>query len=269
MGVLKGIGDFFTKDIPKFVTKTVPSAFKPETYAPELVPLRKEVSELKTDVTSKRETFYAEQARLSEARARYVELSDTYAAQGGSAVEISVPKTDRLTEELSKTDKTINDIAQAARTVTNVATLGLADLAFVHKDASEELKTLKRQKSVLRGTLTRLVSAIEQVVNARKAVDAQVKWIGDEMAKAGIEPGPSAASELVAVQAKNQARMDMAARLLSLGTDRQTVIDLTGLDAAELDTVSFQAADADEGDATDLLTDDERAALGENGKEHG
>jgi len=189
MSFIKDVGNFFTKEIPKFVTKTVPSVFEPETYAPDLVPLRKTVDALKADVTRARERFYTEK---------------------------------------SATMATARDIAKVSRTLSGVVTLGLAELIYVHADIEEERRTLNRQRAILTGTRKRFDKGIAELVAARKLILSQVQLIEKELADAGIEVGPSAASELTATQAEDIARREMAARLLGLGTDADTIMSLTG-----------------------------------------
>lgn len=266
MGFFDDVGNFFSKEIPKFFTKTIPSAFEKETYAPDLVPLRKRVADLKTSVANKREQFYAEQAALTAANARYVQLSDDFETTGGTVAEFDLEKTDRLTRELDGTEKTLRDIAQVSRTVTNVVTLGLAELAYVHADIEEERRTLSRQVIILTGTSKRFDNAIAQVVSAREAVEAQITWVEEQMASAGIEAGPSAASELTAAEAEQTARREMAARLLGLGTDMETITGLTGLTEAEVNAVEPHAPEPEAGDADALLTDEEKQVLAEEGQ---
>jgi hypothetical protein len=265
MSVFNDIGNFFTKEIPKFFTQTIPSAFEPETYAPDLIPLRKSVADLKVSVEKDRERFYKEQAALTAAVSRYRQLTDDFETNVGVTPEFDIDRTDRLTREIDEGEKTARDIAQASRTLTNIVSLGLAELGHVHADIAEERRVLNRQKTILTGTSRRFKNAIATLVSARLAVEAQITAVEQLMSGAGIEAGPSAASELTAAEAEQSARRDMAARLLGLGVDTDTITGLTGLTEAEIASIEAASPDRDDdpGDASALLTEEEQQLLSE------
>jgi len=265
MGVFKDVGNFFTKEIPKFFTQTIPSAFEPETYAPDLVPLRKSVAELKVSVEKDRERYYKEQAALKDAVAHYRQLTDDFETHAASVPEFDIDRTDRLTREIDEGEKTARDIAQASRTLTTVVSLGLAELGYVHADIAEERRVLNRQKTILTGTSRRFKNAIIALVSARVAVEAEITSVEQQMSNAGIETGPSAASELTAAEAEQSARRDMAARLLGLGVDTDTITGLTGLTEADIASIKAASPDPDEdpADVGALLTEEEQQLLSE------
>lgn len=262
MSFFKDIENFFTKEIPKFVTKTVPSVFEKETYAPDLKPMRASVERLKTEVQRARDEFYVEQANLNQAEARYLELSERYDTIVGAVSRHAVSPS--LVRELNDTEKTLRDIAKVSRTVTSVATLGLAELAFIHADIAEERRKLTRQQTVLSGTKKRFVAGIRNLVKARKAFETEINKVEAELAAKGIDAGPSAVSEATAADARLAARRKMAGRLLGLETDLATIKDLTGFSEAELASIAPVPPEAEDGsEEPDAMTDDEKSLLRE------
>lgn len=262
MSFIKDVGNFFTKEIPKFVTKTVPSVFEPETYAPDLVPLRKTVDALKADVTRARERFYTEKSATMAAHTRYLRLSEDFKATGKSFTQFNFYDVRSLIRRVSATEKTARDIAKVSRTLSGVVTLGLAELIYVHADIEEERRTLNRQRAILTGTRKRFDKGIAELVAARKLILSQVQLIEKELADAGIEVGPSAASELTATQAEDIARREMAARLLGLGTDADTIMSLTGLSQDQIDAIP-PVDDEEDDDAAVMITKEEQHLLSE------
>lgn len=263
MSFLNDVGNFFTKEIPKFVTKTVPSVFEKDTYAPDLKPLRTSVERLKGEVQQTRDRFFAEQASLDQSEEQYRNLTERYAnnAQAFDASQYTVSPS--LIRELNDTQKTFRDIAKVSRTVSTVATLGLAELIYVHADIDEERRTLTRQKAILTGTKKRFATGVKKIINARKAFEAEIAKVKAELTAKGIEIGPSAASEATAAEARLAVRRVMAARLLGSGTDPATITELTGFSEdqlAEITPLPPEADDASE-DASDLMTEDEKNLL--------
>jgi len=183
----------FIKDVGNFFTKEIPK------FVTKTVPSVFEPETYAPDLVPLRKTVDALKADVTRARERF------------------------YTEK-----STARDIAKVSRTLSGVVTLGLAELIYVHADIEEERRTLNRQRAILTGTRKRFDKGIAELVAARKLILSQVQLIEKELADAGIEVGPSAASELTATQAEDIARREMAARLLGLGTDADTIMSLTG-----------------------------------------
>lgn len=265
MSFFEDVGKFFTKEIPKFVTETVPSIFEKDTYAPDLKPLRASVERLKGEVQQIRDRFFEEHANLNASEAEYRNLTEQYATLGQEFDASQYTVSPSLVRELNDTQKTFRDIAKVSRTVSTVVTLGLAELIYVHADIEEERRALTRQKTILTGTKKRFTAGVETIIRARQAFEAEIARVKSEMTAKGIEIGPSAVSEATAAEARLAARKEMAARLLGLQTDLATIKDLTGFSDDALAEIVPQPPEADDGseDAEALMTEDEKMLLSE------
>lgn len=265
MSFFKDVGNFFSKEIPKFVTETVPSVFEKETYAPDLVPLRKKFARAKTGVELARNRFFEEQAKLAKAQSRFDNLTEQFAGNGPTVDTSQFTVSPSLVKELNETQKTFRDITQAYRTVTNVVSLGLTELIYVHADIDEERRTLNRQIKVLHGTRARFDGGTNQLVQAREALEAETAKAVKALQSAGIEPGASAVSELTATEAQVAAKREMAARLLGLKTDLGAITDLTGFSSAELEAIEpiLPEEETSPEELDRLMTEDEKAVLKE------
>lgn len=274
MKVLDDIGTFFsktvpdvvTKEIPKFFTKTVPSVFEKETYAPDLPPLRTEVANLEKSVETARAAFFTEQAALSDAHARYVQISEDFDRRGPDNVadrtRMQLADASLVADEMSKTQKTLRDVYKVTRTITTVATLGLAELGYLHADIDEERKALKHRRNVLKAMVRRYNQATKELRNARLVLEAESAKVEKALADAGISAGASAVSEKHAMQSEMQARQEMAARLLGGGVAAADVAELTGLTPDEVAAISpLEPSAADLEDPEDL-TPEEAEILG-------
>ncbi|MEM1235386.1 MAG: hypothetical protein AAGI10_00350 [Pseudomonadota bacterium] len=265
MSFFKDVGNFFSKEIPKFVTETVPSVFEKETYAPDLVEGRKEVERLKKAVEASRDRFFEEQAQLAKAQSRFENLTEQFANAGLSVDTSRFTVSPSLIKELSESQRTVRDIMQAYRTVTNVMSLGLTELIYIHADIKEERETLKRQIKILKGTRSRFDQGTDQLIRVRKAIEAETVRAVEALKAAGIEDSVSAVSELTAAEAQVAARQQMAARLLGIGTEISAITDLIGFSETELAAIHpILPEEETSPEAIDrLMTEEEKAILQE------
>jgi hypothetical protein len=273
MGVFDDIGVFFsktvpnvvTKEIPKFFTQTIPSAFEKETYAPDLPPLRTEVANLEKSVERAREAFFSEQAALTTANNHYIELSEDFdnhvPSDLAEQTRARLIDAGQIATEMSNAEKTLRDVYKVTRTITTVATLGLAELGYLHADIKEERKALKHRRNVLKAMIRRYTPATEQLRKSRQTLEAETAKLKAALAEAGIEPGASAVSEKHASEGEAAARREMAARLLGGGVAPADVAELTGLSPEEVAGISPSSLTAADLAEPDDLTPEEAELL--------
>jgi len=233
--VTKTVPNVVTKEIPKFVTKTIPSVFERDTYAPDLPPLRKEVAQLETKMKTTRERLFSKTAQVGEARIRYRDLSEDYERRFGPLrMKATIRQSPKAFGATDKKSAAARDREQVARMASTIATLGLAELGFMHVDNANERKSLTKKRKALQ----HLISGYQAETKMLEAEHAEIKDALAEIDKAltaqGVKDTRHAASTLTEAHVKEQARRDLAARLLSDGVPINSIAVVTGLTADQI-----------------------------------
>jgi len=261
--VTQDIPRVVTKDIPRVVTKDVPQtavklgsgvvdtgkdvldtlshADERETYAPELLRLRKQVDAADSGLSAARERFFEARQSYQLAYKRYQALTEDYAARFADASDLGLkvppPDSGDWNDPANKAEQRLQQAEGALRFVLGFATFNLSEAAWAAPEAREEVAFLRKRLDELGQARRKFEDATNDINSAMREIAEAIDRLQAQLGEADEEKLAERLSEQHLDRAQDDARLDIARSMLREGASIAQAALVTGLQPEQLEAL--------------------------------